>query len=224
MPATTGQYATAGCQTIPFDPTGGELTPAGDVRAAWEKAMTPCVGQGITPRIDPGGPGQAPTPDGSLQADTWVYPYTNPLYCTNANKALCVKPSGELKGNIAAESPYVPGVGALNGLGGANGQAGEQVLNTPISDAWVALADLNNGDQTTMVFPAKSNGVFDVKGIPDGTYNMAWWDWYQDYAFDQYQVTIQNGQVVDLGLLPSTGWFTKITGTVFIDKLSLIHI
>ena len=126
-------FATAGCQTIPFNNTGGELTPSGDVRLAWEKAMTACDGVGITPRIDPGVPGQAPTPDGSLQADTWIYPYTSSLYCTQPCAA--AQPKGELKGHIAAEAPYVPGVAGLNGLGGANGQAGEQ------EDACVAVGE-----------------------------------------------------------------------------------
>jgi hypothetical protein len=217
-PPTTGSFATAGCMVAPVS-SADQSVPAGDIRAQLTKAMVPCRGTGIHQRIEPGTPGQNPTPDGSLEAQSWVFPwYDDPVYHlgndpNNAAKA----PKGEIKGRIAGTEPYVPGIGGLNGVGGANGQAGEQVANIPISDGWVALADLNNGDQTSLVAPAQSDGTFDIANVPDGTYNLAWWDWDQDYAFDAYQVTVQNGQILDEGWLPLSGWFTQITGHVFVD-------
>jgi hypothetical protein len=214
---TTGAFVTAGCQVAPPTDADGNL-PTGDIRAELTVAMQPCAGANLRPRIEPGMPGQNPTQDGSLEADSWTYPwYDDPVYHLGGDPNTGAPPAGELKGRIAGVEPYVPGVGGLNGVGGANGQAGEQVSNIPISDGWVAIADLNNGDLTSMVLPANDDGTFDVKHIPDGTYNVSWWDWDQDYAFDQYQIVIAGGQMVDVGTLPLSGWFTKINGHVFID-------
>jgi hypothetical protein len=210
---TAGAYETAGCQIEPVSAADGAV-PTGDIRAQFTLVTKPCGGHNITPRIYPGVGGQSPTPDGALQADSWEYPWYNTAVYGNLKAA----PTGEIKGTIAGEEPYVPGVGGFNGSAGANGQAGEQIANIKIPDAWVALADLNNGDLTSIVAPAKNDGTIDITGVPDGTYNLAWWDWNQDYAFDQYQVIVQNGQVVDLGMLALSDWFTTISGHVFVDK------
>src|SRR6202022_3323724 len=81
----------------------------------------------------------------------------------------------------------------------------------------VALADLNNGDQTTVVAPAKDDGTFDFTNVPDGTYRLAYWDWNQAYAMDGFNVQVTTGAVVNLGALASLGWFTRIEGHVFVD-------
>ncbi len=209
---TSGSYETAGCQVEPLSAADGAV-PTGDIRAQFTLVTKPCGGTNITPRIDPGEGGQAANPDGALQADSWEFPWYDAAVYGNLAKA----PSGEIKGTVAGEEPYVPGVAGFNGSAGANGQAGEQVANIKIPDAWVALADLNNGDLTAIVAPAKNDGTFDITNVPDGTYNLAWWDWDQDYAFDQYQVIVQNGQVVDLGMLALSDWFTTIKGHVFVD-------
>jgi SdrD B-like domain len=208
-PTNPAAYATAGCRILPLSPADG-VPPSGDIRAQLTAAMLPCQGNHLTPRVDPGLPGQQPTPDGSLQADSWRYPYDPAVHPS--------PPTGEVTGRVVSEEPYVPGVGGLNGVGGANGQAGLKLDNRPIADAWIAMADLNNGDQTAIVAPAKSDGTFDIKNVPDGTYNMSWWDWNQDFAFDQYQVTIANGEVANQAAIPLLGWFTRIEGHVFIDK------
>jgi hypothetical protein len=200
-------YATAGCRVPP--PSGPDGTPpSGDIAAQLTSAMRPCQGANLTPRIDPGFEGQKPTPDGSLQADSWQYPY-------DPSKPA---PTGSIAGNVVSMEPYVPGVGGLNGVGGANGQAGLHTDNRPVRDAWVAMADLNNGDQTAMVAPVKDDGTFTIANVPDGTYSMAWWDWNQDYAFDSFQVNVVNGQAIRLGAVPLLGWFTRIEGHVFVDK------
>jgi hypothetical protein len=204
----TGAFASAGCRVLPTFLEG--TAPSGDIQAQFRDAMQPCGGTNLKPRIDPGVDGQKPTQDGSLQADSWRYPFDPKVYGA--------APTGEVTGHIVSMEPYVPGVGGLPGRGGANGQAGIRPDNKPIVDAWVALADLNNGDQTAIVAPAKSDGTFDITNIPDGTYNLSFWDWNQSYAFDQYNLTIAGGQVVNEGAVPLLGWFTRITGHVFVDK------
>ena len=102
--------------------------------------------------------------------------------------------SGEITGRLMAEEPYVPGVGGLAGQAAANGQAGLRV-DRPISDGLIALADLNDGDRTKLVIKANTDGTYDIKGVPDGSYNMSIWDYNQDYAFDAFQVEV-HGKVV----------------------------
>jgi hypothetical protein len=203
-----GAYASAGCRVLP--PYQDAPPPlSGDIGAQLTAAMQPCKGTNLTPRIDPGLDGQAPTPDGSLQADSWQFPQ-DPTWKST--------PTGGITGHIVSMEPYVPGVNGLNGVGGANGQAGLALDNRPIHDAWVALADLTNGDQSVLVAPAKSDGTFNITNVPDGSYSIAFWDWNQDYAFDQYNVTIVGGDIVNEGAVPLLGWFTRIEGHVFIDK------
>jgi hypothetical protein len=124
---------------------------------------------------------------------------------------------GEISGRIMAEEPYVPGVGGLAGQNAANGQAGLKV-DRPVSHVFLALSDLNDGDRTKYALENNLDGTFDIKGVPDGSYNFALWDYNQDYAFDAFQVEVVNGDVVRLGDLPLLGWFTRVEGHVFIDK------
>jgi hypothetical protein len=217
IPTSDNTYATAGCFVAPQEAADG-VFPSGDIRLQFESEFTPCKHgnqlaesnpSGLTPRMDPGMPGQKPTPDGSIQADSWDYPF-NPALFKSA-------PTGEITGRIVEEESYVPGVGGINGQGGANGQAGLHQSNFVIPDAWLALSDLNNGEQTSMVFPAKDDGTFDVKNVPDGDYNLAEWDWNQDYAFDHFTVVVQGGEIVRLGAVPLLQWFTRIDGYVFVD-------
>ncbi len=211
-------YATAGCFVAPVAPADGN-PPVGDIRLELETEFTICKhgngldlsnSAGLSPRMDPGMPGQKPTPDGSIQADSWDYPYDPAIY-----KAA---PTGEITGRIIEQESYVPGATGINGQGAANGQAGLRQDSHTVPDTWLALSDLNNGDQTTMVFPGKDDGTFDVKNVPDGDYNLAEWDWNQDYAFDHFTVVVQGGEVVNLGAVPLLQWFTRIEGYVFVDS------
>jgi hypothetical protein len=126
--------------------------------------------------------------------------------------------NGGIKGKVVGAEPYVPGIGGLAGVGGANGQAGLRLDNRPIPDAWIALSDLNDGDQTKFSTQANPDGTFSITNVPDGSYNVAVWDKNQDYAFDAFQVDVANGRVVDLGAVPLLGWFTRLEGHVFIDR------
>ena len=125
--------------------------------------------------------------------------------------------TGEIKGTILAAEPYVPGQGGLPGQGGANGQSGIR-YSRPLDRVWVVLNDFDNGDQMGFSTQNNADGTFDIKHVKDGTYLMGVWDIDQDYAFDSFNVTVVGGQVVDLGDVPLLGWFTRITGHVFVDN------
>ena len=125
-----------------------------------------------------------------------------------------------IKGQIYGANSYIPGIGALPGVGGANGQSGVK-LDHPIDRGWVALNSLNasTGDFDQMVasIPADKNGYFQFTNVPDGDYTATIWDEPQDHALDNFSVTISNGQVVDMGTVPLLGWFAHVFGHVFID-------
>ena len=64
---------------------------------------------------------------------------------------------------------------------------------------------------------ATADGSFDIPNVPDGTYTLTWWDEPQDYILDLQNVTVVNGETVDMGILPLTGWWTQYDGYVFND-------
>jgi hypothetical protein len=128
-------------------------------------------------------------------------------------------PTGEIKGQVVGGIPYIPGQNALAGVGMSSGQAGFKIDSKPVKHAWVALSDMAEGDFTVYAQPADPvTGAFDVKGLPDSLYSVAAWDEPMDYRFDLFNVTIVGGQVVDVGQVPLVGWFTRISGHVFIDR------
>ena len=65
--------------------------------------------------------------------------------------------------------------------------------------------------------PGNADGTFDITGVPDGNYMLSWWDEPQDYILNMINVTVRNGETVDLGSLPLNGWWTEFDGYVFND-------
>ena len=123
-------------------------------------------------------------------------------------------PTGEIKGTVVIELPYIGGV---NGQRTAEGTAGAKVVG-PIPEPWVALSDLNNGDQQIYVGRGAADGSFDIKNVPDGSYQVTFWDDAQDYIIYSVNATVENGAVTDIGSQPLVGWFTHVYGKVFSDS------
>ena len=126
------------------------------------------------------------------------------------------RPRWRSRGRSWPPSRTYPGQGGLPGQGGANGQSGIRYPRQ-LDRVMIALNDFDNGDQTGYVTQDDADGTFDIKHVKDGSYLMSFWDIDQDYAFDVFNVTIVGGQMVDLGNVPLIGWFTQITGHVFVD-------
>ncbi len=128
--------------------------------------------------------------------------------------------SGGVKGTLVSASVYLPQTGALPYYGDIwNGFNGTKITG-PISDGWVALSDLQNGDTAVYVGQANADGTFQINGVPDGNYLFTWWDNNLHYILDWIQVTVSNGQIYDMGTPMLTGWFTVVDGYVF-DDLNL---
>ncbi len=123
--------------------------------------------------------------------------------------------TGHVKGHVSAQLPYIAGSGGQPGP--AEGIASGAKLGAPIANPWVALSDLNNGDKQVYVGRGAADGTFDIANVPDGSYQLTAWDFDQDYILNSVNVTVDNGQAVDIGLVPLTAWFTHVHGTVFTD-------
>ena len=123
-------------------------------------------------------------------------------------------PTGEIKGVAIAGLPYI---------GGQNGQVVPETgfagakSGGPIKQPWIALSDLGAGDAQIYVGRGNDNGSFDIKNVPDGTYQLSIWDDDQDYILWSFNVEVSGGEVTDVGNKMLVGWFTHIHGNVFID-------
>jgi len=110
---------------------------------------------------------------------------------------------GEIKGTALAVSAYIPPVGGIGGEAGLLGAKPKDV--NPIHRLFVSLSDLNNNDQTVYmqefdcVEPACDPVNFDITDVPDGDYVLGVWDEPQDYIFLEQNVSVRNGESVNLG-------------------------
>ena len=123
--------------------------------------------------------------------------------------------SGHIKGVVVGIKTYTPPRGGAFDFWGGN--TGTKV-NGPIDEPWLSLADLDGGDVAVWVGHGNADGSFDISGVPDGNYMLSWWDEPQDYNLNMINVTIANGETVDMGNLPLNGWWTTIDGYVFNDS------
>ncbi|MBW7885882.1 MAG: hypothetical protein H3C34_25275, partial [Caldilineaceae bacterium] len=175
------------------------------------------------------------TLEGSPSWDTWLqeggsgldnefvvagepFPWTMFGFVRPMNNFTDQNVTGGLKGTLVSASVYLPQQGGLPYYGDIwNGFTGSKVTG-PITDGWVALSDLQNGDTAVYVQRANANGQYEINHVPDGDYLFTWWDTNLHYILDWIQVTVANGQIYDMGTPFLTGWFTKLDGYVFEDQ------
>ncbi len=122
--------------------------------------------------------------------------------------------SGSISGVVVAVKQYYPPVGgSFNFWFGSTGSR----LDKPIKNPVLSLVDLNNGDQAVWVGRGAADGSFSIPNVPDGNYQLTWWDEPQNYILQLVNVTVSGGEAVQLGQLPLNGWWTQISGHVFLD-------
>ena len=110
----------------------------------------------------------------------------------------------------------LPYIGGQNGIVGPEGLAGTK-LGGPIKAPWLALSDLNRGDAQVFVGQGADDGTFDIKNVPNSSYQLTLWDDTQDYILTSFNVEVTGGQPTDLGVKTLVGWFTHLQGTIFVD-------
>ncbi len=122
--------------------------------------------------------------------------------------------AGHIKGSVVGIKTYTPPKGGDFDFWGGN--TGTKV-GAAIDKPWLSLTDLQLGDQAVWIGQGNPDGTFDISGVPDGDYNLTWWDEPQDYNVNFINVTVSNGQTVNMGKLPLNGWWTVFDGYVFND-------
>ncbi len=125
--------------------------------------------------------------------------------------------TGTIKGVVDAMKVYVPTKGGQCLPGTIWGGLCGGKVDKPIDKPWIALSDLNSGDTAVWMGRGNADGTFTIPHVPDGSYTITYWDEPQNYILDLLNVTVANGETVDMGVLPLTGWFTKFDGHVFND-------
>ncbi len=122
--------------------------------------------------------------------------------------------TGHIKGVVMAVKQYTPPRGGdVNFWMGMTGSKADK----PIVKPWLSLADLQAGDEAVYVGQGNADGSFDIGGVPDGNYMLSWWDEPQNYFLNLVNVTVSNGEVVEMGNLPINGWWTEYEGYIFND-------
>ncbi|MGA9346598.1 MAG: SdrD B-like domain-containing protein [Nocardioidaceae bacterium] len=122
--------------------------------------------------------------------------------------------TGRIKGVVVGIKQYTPPRGGtFNFWFGYTGSK----IDKPIVRPWLSLADLQDGDQAKWVGRGGADGSFDIAGVPDGDYMLTWWDEPQNYIISSINVTVRNGETVDMAQLPLNDWWTTYDGYVFND-------
>ena len=120
--------------------------------------------------------------------------------------------TGSVKGTVAGIGEYTPLVGGLT-LGGANGMHIIEKIKQPL----VSLIDTGRDDNTVYVGRGNVDGTFQITNIPDGDYVLTFWDEDQAYLLTQANVSIVNGQALDMGVLDVAAWHSQVGGKVCND-------
>jgi len=126
--------------------------------------------------------------------------------------------TGGIEGTIVAAAVYVPFYGGLPYYGGQWGGLSGAKITHPIANPWIALNDLHAGDVAVWVGQGDADGHFVIDNVPDGDYLLTYWDGPQRHILDLINVSVRDGQMVDIGHPMLTGWFARLEGHVFLDE------
>ena len=179
---------------------------------------------------------QTTTLEGSQGWDTWLqeagtgldnefvvaaepFPWTLFGFVAPTNTLTTPEPeNGSITGVVMATSTYAPSQGGLLHTGDIWGGLMGTKLERPIAYPWIALNDLQNGDQAVWVGRGDVDGSFTIPDVPPGDYFLTYWDEKQHFILDWVQVTVSAGAKTDVGVRTMVGWFAEWSGYVFLDR------
>ncbi len=118
---------------------------------------------------------------------------------------------GSIKGTVVGIGEYAPQISGYNF--GGQGKYIIENINRPL----VSLIDTGRNDNTVYVGRGNPDGTFNITNIPDGDYVLSFWDEDQAYLLTQANVSIQNGETIDLGDLDVAAWHSQVFGKVCFD-------
>ncbi len=135
---------------------------------------------------------------------------------TNHNSAQCCNygspaSTGSIKGTVVGIGEYAPQIGGFNF--GGQGKHLIENINQPL----LSLIDTGRDDSTVYVGRGNADGSFSITNIPDGDYVLSFWDEDQAYLLTQANVSIVNGQAIDLGNVDVAAWWSQLHGKVCSD-------
>ena len=172
---------------------------------------------------------QTTTLEGNHDFDAWVMegstgfdtefmlagePTPQPIFGFAPPRNTLAGGSGHITGVVVGIKTYTPPKGGSFDFWGGN--TGTK-LDAPIVRPWLALSDLEAGDVAVWIGRGNADGSFDIAGVPDGNYQLSWWDEPQNYNLNMINVTVSNGETLEMGNLPLNGWWTRYDGYVFND-------
>lgn len=227
--------------TAPYPTAADFANPAGDVpptAVVIGKVKIPNVGTNrwIVTVTPPDGTNfiQTTTLEGNHDWDTWIMEGATGLdtefaiagepfppvifgYVPGDVNRIADGGTGSITGVVAGVKVYVPAGAGTPMTGSIWGGLNGGKIDKPIENPVVTLTDLGAGD--TMVWSGRgdADGRFTIPNVPDGNYTLTWWDEPQNHILDLQQVTVTNGETVDVGILPLTGWWTYYDGYVYND-------
>jgi hypothetical protein len=120
-----------------------------------------------------------------------------------------------LSGSVHEGCTYIGSVGGAyvpNSVPGANGAKDCGPINKPN----IAVSGLDVGDQVVWAGKGNVDGTYNIPGLASGSYMVTVWDAPINHILETFNVTITDNNV-NVGVNYIGGWFTRITGSVFID-------
>ena len=118
--------------------------------------------------------------------------------------------AGHIKGVVVGIKTYTPPKGGSFDFWGGN--TGTKV-DHPIERAVAVARRPRSGDAGRLGRPRqRGRHASTSPACPDGNYSLSWWDEPQDYNLNSINVTVDNGEIVDMGNLPLNGWWTEYDG------------
>ena len=124
--------------------------------------------------------------------------------------------TGGIEGSVHEGCTYIASVGGAyvpNSVPGANGTQD----CGPISKPLIAVSALDSGDQVVWAGEGNPDGTYSVPGLANGNYMVTVWDAPVNHILETFNVTVTDDKMVNAGVTYLGGWFTHITGSVFVD-------